>query len=127
MSLSSSRLAYVDDEADIREIVGITFEMFENMPVALFDGGRAFLDTMRRTPFDVVMLDMMMPGMTGLEVLRTLRQEPVFAATPIFLVTAKAQPNDIETYFASGVTDVIPKPFDPIALTQRVLCTVRTN
>ena len=70
--------------------------------------------------FDVVLLDVMMPGMDGLETLQHLRAQPGGDVVAVAFLTARAQIADVESYRAAGVADVLTKPFDPKALVARV-------
>src|SRR5258705_9071070 len=65
---------------------------------------------------DLILLDVMMPGMDGLMTLQALRELPATAATPVMFITAKVQPQEIAQYRELGALDVIPKPFDPMTL-----------
>jgi two-component system phosphate regulon response regulator PhoB len=69
---------------------------------------------------DLVLLDWMMPRLTGLEVCRALRDDPATAQVPVILLTAKAQEADIQRGFAAGADDYIVKPFSPRELVSRV-------
>jgi CheY-like chemotaxis protein len=63
-----------------------------------------------------VLLDVMMPGMNGIQTFRSLKEMPQLLDTPIVFVTAKAQKHEIQQYKTLGAVDVIPKPFNPITL-----------
>ncbi|QLH37612.1 MAG: response regulator [Parachlamydiaceae bacterium] len=69
---------------------------------------------------DLILLDVMMPGMDGIATLKTLRLLPSLAKTPVIFLTAKAQKNEVEEYFKCGIVDVIVKPFDPNTLAKNV-------
>ena len=69
---------------------------------------------------DLIVLDWMMPGMTGIEVCRTLRQDSSFAATRIIMLTAKSAPSDIDAARGAGADDYVVKPFAPRELRRRV-------
>jgi CheY-like chemotaxis protein len=69
---------------------------------------------------DLVLLDVMMPGMDGPETLKALRQFPELQKTPVVFMTAKVQPQEIQEYMALGAVGVIAKPFDPMTLTQQL-------
>lgn len=108
-----------DDDADIRELV--TFKLtqagFEVVPVA---DGVAALDTARSRPVDLAVLDLMMPGLSGLDVCAELRRTPATADLPVIMLTAKAQEQDVATGFATGADDYVVKPFSPRELLSRV-------
>jgi two-component system, OmpR family, response regulator MtrA len=69
---------------------------------------------------DLVLLDIMMPGISGLEVLERWRADPATAAIPVVMLTAKAQENDVERGFQLGADDYVVKPFSPRELVRRV-------
>lgn len=68
----------------------------------------------------LILLDVMMPGMDGPTTLGKLRELPPFAATPVVFMTAKVQPSEVAGYKQIGAIDVIPKPFDPMTLSNQV-------
>ncbi len=76
-------------------------------------------DTEGRVP-DLILVDWMMPRMTGIEVCRALRDNPVTSRVPIILLTAKAQDSEVERGFAAGVDDYIVKPFSPREMLDRI-------
>ena len=113
-----SRLLCIDDVADIREIVALALEDdFEVHLAASGAEGLALFDDLRP---DLVLLDVMMPGMDGPTTLRLLRERPAGAQLPVVFFTAKVQPQDVAAWRALGALDVIAKPFDPIALPARL-------
>ena len=70
--------------------------------------------------FDLIVLDVMMPGVSGLDAIRVIRADPTLADLPVILLTARAQESDVETGFDSGADDYITKPFSPRELASRV-------
>ncbi|MGB0086131.1 MAG: response regulator [Rhodomicrobiaceae bacterium] len=110
------RITYVEDEPHIREIVQLALEELGGFTLQVCESGAEALDTVPKFHPDLVMLDVMMPGMNGIQTFRSLRQLPEVAETPIVFVTAKAQKHEIQQYLSLGAADVIPKPFDPVAL-----------
>lgn len=82
--------------------------------------GQAALKIVGQERPDVVLLDVMMPGMDGFSTLRALRELPQTATTPVVFVTARAQPHEIEQYRRGGACDVILKPFEPSELSDRL-------
>ena len=115
----------VDDDPDIRELV--TWKLAQAGYATLAAGdGEAALDAVtagaiagRPVP-DLVLVDWMMPRITGIEVCRTLRENPSTARIPIILLTAKAQEAEIECGYEAGVDDYIVKPFSPRAMLVRI-------
>ncbi len=84
-----------------------------------YDGDSGYASIKRDKP-DLVLLDWMMPRMSGIEVCVAVRADPDCATTPIILVTARAQESDIGRGFAAGADDYIVKPFSPLELISRV-------
>ena len=108
----------VDDDAVILKLLQVNFEL-EGYEVIAAPGGREALQHARDASPDVVVLDVMMPGIDGLEVARRLRDDPLTSDLPILLLSAKAQVADIEAgrHLAA---DYMTKPFDSLELLERV-------
>jgi DNA-binding response OmpR family regulator len=113
------RILYVDDEADLREIVHLALESVGGFRVKVCDSGPCSLEEAERFRPDLILLDVMMPGMDGPETLRRFRGSSA-AATPVVFMTAKVQARDLERYREIGAADVIVKPFDPMTLADEV-------
>ena len=109
------KLLYVEDEADIREIAEFALED-EGFDIVFCESGEQALEKVVDFKPDVILLDVMMPGMDGPTTLKELRGFHELIDTPVIFLTAKVQPNEIKEYLALGAIDVIPKPFDPMAL-----------
>jgi len=108
-----------DDDPDIRDLVAFKLEQAGFDVVAVEDGLSA-LSATRSDPPDLVVLDVMMPGMSGIDVCRELRASEATATLPIILLTARAQEGDVEVGFGAGADDYIVKPFSPRELVSRV-------
>ena len=109
----------VEDDADIRELTAFKLTL-EGHEVQVEADGEAGLAAARELMPDLIVLDWMMPKLTGLEVCQALRADPATASLPIILLTAKAQEADIQRGFAAGADDYISKPFSPPELASRV-------
>src|SRR2546421_6638621 len=109
----------VDDDHVILKLLEVNFEM-EGFTVVRASDGVEGLEQARAALPDIVVLDVMMPRMTGHEVARALREDPKTAAIPIIFVTARAQSSDVERGMELGVEDYVTKPFDPLDLIARV-------
>jgi CheY-like chemotaxis protein len=114
---------YVDDEPDIRLIVEMALNLRPGLSTRTAASGEEALDIILGGGMrpDLVMVDVMMPGLTGPDVLATLCANPDTAGIPVIFVTARARPSDIEAYLAQGAKGVITKPFDPMSLAEQVL------
>jgi DNA-binding response OmpR family regulator len=108
-----------DDEADIRALVAFRLERAGYEVITAADGEEALTLATTRLP-DLVVLDMMMPKATGLEVTRSLRGQDETKAIPVILLTARAQEADVARGFEAGVDDYVKKPFSPQDLQFRV-------
>lgn len=115
-------ILYVDDEPDIRMIVEMALRLRPDVEVRTAASGDAALDMLRGNGWrpDLMMVDVMMPGLSGPELLDRLRADPDSAAIPVIFVTARARPQDIQAYIAQGALGVITKPFDPMTLADQV-------
>jgi two-component system phosphate regulon response regulator PhoB len=108
-----------EDDADIRFLVTFKLEQAGHQ-VTGFENGMLALAAARRNPPDLAVLDILMPGMSGLDVCRELRRDPATAAVPVIILTARAEKADIAAGFAAGAADYIIKPFSPRDLAIRV-------
>lgn len=109
----------VDDDPDIRELVTFKLEQMGHTVTTENDGEGGLAAALADVP-DLILLDVMMPKLTGIEVCQKLRDAPQTAAVPVMLITAKAQEVDVERGFAAGADDYIVKPFSPRELASRV-------
>jgi len=124
-STGSSRVALIaEDDRDIRELVVTKLSTVGFRVIAVADG-LAALNAIREQLPDVALLDVMMPGSSGLDVIGKLRTDERTAAVPVILLSAKSQDFDVETGLASGAADYIVKPFSPRELVDRVEAVLR--
>jgi DNA-binding response OmpR family regulator len=108
-----------DDEEDIRALVAFRLERAGYEVITAADGEEALTLATNRLP-DLVVLDMMMPKATGLEVTRSLRELDETKGIPVILLTARAQEADVARGYEAGVDDYVKKPFSPQDLQLRV-------
>ena len=114
------RISYIEDEPHIREIVQLALEGLGGYKLQLCESGVEAVETVPAFCPDIVLLDVMMPEMTGVQTFRELRKFAPLVHTPIVFVTAKAQKHEIQQYKSLGAAEVISKPFDPVALPHEV-------
>jgi DNA-binding response OmpR family regulator len=117
------RVLFADDDPGMRTIVSINLEA-EGFEVTVVDDGDSALREIERLLPDLVVLDVMMPGRDGFEVLRAIKRVPETAAIPVVLLTAKAADADVWEGWKSGADYYMTKPFDPGELArfaQRIL------
>ena len=110
------RVLFVEDDPDIRTVARISLERVGGFTVLGCSSGTEALERVREFDPDLILLDVMMPGMDGLETLEALRLLPAFREVPVVFMTAKAQAEEVVQYREAGAADVISKPFDPMAL-----------
>ncbi len=114
----------VDDEEDILELVHYNLAK-EGYQVETVATGEEALAAARRRKPDLVLLDLMLPGLDGLEVCKKLKADPATAPIPIVMLTAKGEDADIVAGLELGADDYITKPFSPRVLTARVRAALR--
>ena len=108
-----------DDEPSMRLLVHATIESDDYAVVEAVDGSEAWALILQHKP-SLVLLDVQMPGQTGLEVLRSIKADPDLRATKVILLTSKAQEHDIEKGLIAGADFYLTKPFSPLDLLTRV-------
>jgi DNA-binding response OmpR family regulator len=108
-----------DDEEDIRALVAFRLQRAGYEVITAADGAEALTLATTRLP-DLIVLDMMMPKATGLEVTRSLREQDSTRDIPVMLLTARAQEADVASGFEAGADDYVKKPFSPMDLQLRV-------
>ena len=119
-----SRVLLVEDEPDIAEIVQYNL-IKEGFLVEVQGRGDSALEAIRRRPPDVILLDLMLPGIDGLELTRTLKRDPVTATVPLVMLTAKGEEVDRIVGLELGADDYLTKPFSPRELVLRVRAVLR--
>jgi len=102
----------IDD--DIRNIFAMTSVLEANgLKVVYAENGQSGVEALGREPdIDVILMDIMMPGMDGYETIRAIRANPVYRRKPIFAITAKALKDDRDRCLQAGASDYLPKPVD---------------
>ena len=114
------RILYVEDEPDIQTVAKIALETVGGFEVKVCSSGQEALSAAEDFAPDMILLDVMMPGMDGPSTLEALRKKPSLAETPVAFMTAKVQPAEVEHYKSLGAREVIAKPFDPMTLADQV-------
>jgi two-component system response regulator MtrA len=117
----SARILVVDDDAALAEMIGIVLRA-EDHDVSFCADGTGALDAFRRARPDLVLLDLMLPGMDGIEVCRAIRAE---SGVPVIMLTAKSDTSDVVQGLESGADDYMVKPFDPKELVARIKTRLR--
>jgi len=115
-----SSILCIEDEPDIRAITKLALEMVGALTVETCESGREALSRVAAIAPDMILLDVMMPGMDGPTTYQALRELPEARQIPIVFMTAKVQSNEVERYTQMGAIGVISKPFDPMTLAATV-------
>ncbi|MBL7255402.1 response regulator transcription factor [Paractinoplanes lichenicola] len=108
-----------DDDADIRDLVAFKLEQAGFEVIAVEDGQTAIEQARSRQP-TLAVLDVSMPGLSGIDVCRMLRADPATAGILIIMLTARVQEQDVEGGFSAGADDYVTKPFSPRELVSRI-------
>lgn len=119
----AAKILVVDDDPSVAEMTGIVLRADGFEPVFCDHGDRA-LDIFRSEQPDVILLDLMLPGKSGIDICREVRAE---SGVPIIMLTAKSDTVDVVLGLESGADDYIPKPFKPRELIARVRARLRRN
>lgn len=115
------KILHVDDDEDIRTIVQIALEVVGQFELRQCPDGPSAVTAVGQARPDLVLLDVMMPGMSGREVWEALKADPATADIPVIFVTAKAEDDFSEQLRADGAMAVVTKPFDPMTLADDLL------
>lgn len=114
------RILCVDDEADLRAIEQMCLETVGDYKVLQAANGEEAIRIAKAEKPDMILLDVMMPGMDGPTALSHIKQDTEIAHIPVIFMTARVRPSEIDEYIAQGAVGVISKPFDPMQLAQQV-------
>ena len=114
------RILYVEDESDIRTVAKMALESVGGFSVLECSSGSEAIAAAPTARADLILLDVMMPGMDGPTTLLALRGIAATSATPVIFMTAKVQAAEIAAYRALGALDVVAKPFDPMEVSAEI-------
>jgi len=124
--MTKPNILIIEDEEDIRELVKYNLQR-ENFAVLEAETGEAGLKMVERTIPDLILLDLMLPGMDGLEICRMLKREERTRHIPIVMMTARGEESDIVAGLELGAEDYVVKPFSPKVLCARAKAVLRRN
>jgi CheY-like chemotaxis protein len=119
--MPNKRILVIDDEEAILEVIQGCLEELGSYEVLTATSGSVGLHLARSQPLDGILLDVSMPGMDGLEVLKQLQTHDETRSIPVVLLTAKVQSEDQAKFKKLGIAGIILKPFDPMELVDQVL------
>lgn len=115
------KILHVEDEPDIREITAISLANDPDIELRQASSGVEALEILADGPMpDIILLDVVMPGIDGPSLLARVRTLPGHEHTPVIFMTARTQPQERGRYIALGAIGVVSKPFDPLTLGQQI-------
>ena len=123
-TMNKKTILIVEDDEDIQQLVGFNL-VKAGFLIEYADSGEQALDKVRRQEFDLILLDIMPPGIDGTEICRTLRSDKHYSDIPIIMLTAKGEESDIASGLDLGADDYITKPFSPSILVSRIKAVLR--
>jgi two-component system OmpR family response regulator len=114
------KVLLIDDEEDIRKIGQLSLEAVGKFQAILAASAREGIELALVDRPDLILMDMMMPGMDGLTALQEIQRAPELRGVPVLFMTAKVQRTDVARYVQMGAAGVIQKPFDPMTLPDEI-------
>jgi CheY-like chemotaxis protein len=117
---------YVDDDPDICEVVLTTLSLIAGLNVHIANSGERAIDLAYELRPDLILMDVMMPGIDGPTTLKRMRTSPLIADIPVIFMTAKVLPTEVAHFLELGAIGVIGKPFDPLTLGDELFALWRT-
>jgi CheY-like chemotaxis protein len=118
--MTALRVLHVDDEPDIREVVEVSLGLDPDVVTRSCGSGPEALAVAAEWPPDIILLDVMMPGMDGPATFARLRDNAQTANIPVVFVTARALTRELDLLRSLGAVGIVPKPFDPLTLAASV-------
>lgn len=115
-----TRILFVEDDPDIQTVASLGLQAVGGFTVKICSSGKEAIQEAPLFAPEVILLDVMMPGMDGITTLKALRELPSLVGTPVIFLTAKVQTHEVAYYKQLGVLDVIAKPFDPMTLSTTI-------
>jgi len=119
VAVQPSRILVVDDNASNRELLKRRLER-QGHSVALAENGSRSLEMLREAPFDLILLDLLMPDISGFDVLSILKSDPALRDIPVIVISALNEIDSIVRCIQAGADDYLAKPFDPVLLRARI-------
>ena len=122
--MSAVKITIIEDEEDISHLLVYNLEK-EGYSVSAYESGEQGLAAIRAEPPGLVLLDLMLPGMDGMEVCRRMKQDAATQGIPVIIISAKGEESDIVAGLELGADDYLPKPFSPKILLARIRSVLR--
>ena len=120
MMVELKRILYAEDEPDIQAVAKIALETVGSFELKICNNGEEALANAVSYAPDLLLFDVMMPGMDGPTAYQAIKELPELVNTPVIFMTAKVQPTEVAEYKNMGAIDVIAKPFDPMTLAEQI-------
>lgn len=114
------RVMCIEDDPDIRLVLDFSLRQLGAYELCLCASGEQALADAKSFAPELILLDVMMPGLTGPETLQALREQGLVTGVPVVFLTAKAMQGELEALMAHGVSGIIVKPFDPVSLPEDI-------
>ncbi len=114
------RILCVDDDVDILEVAKISLQVVGGFEVLTWSTGVDAIEHIREVKPDLVLLDVMMPGMDGPTIMKAMQIDPELRTLPVIFMTARIQSGEVKEYLSYGAAAVIAKPFDPMQLAGQI-------
>ncbi len=118
--MTNKNILLIDDEETIQEVVQVGIGIEAGWQVAIASSGLEGIDLAQKQQPDVILLDVMMPDMDGIDTLSHLKSNDNTSAIPVIFLTAKAQAEEKNQFQSLGVVDVITKPFNSMTLASQI-------
>ena len=114
------RILYAEDEPDIQQVVSLILNEFGGFILKVCSSGVEAVNEIEAFEPQLLLLDVMMPDLDGLDALKEIRKIPAYREIPVIFLTAKVHPDEVQDYFEMGALEMIFKPFDPITLVEQI-------
>lgn len=124
VTAAMAHVLVVEDDRHIRDLIALHLGL-EGLECTLMGDGREALDRLSDTPFDLIVLDLMLPGVDGLTLCKALRRTGANTSTPVLMLTARGEESDKVLGLESGADDYLAKPFNPRELLARIHAVLR--
>ncbi len=122
--MKKKHIIFVEDESDIQELVQFNLAR-EGFQITGYTSGEEGLSAIKKVKPDLILLDLMLPGIDGLEICRQLKRDSKTENIPVIMITAKTEESDIVTGLELGADDYLTKPFSPKVLIARIRSVLR--
>ncbi len=120
MGAEMAHIVCIDDKQDILDVTKLCLELVGGYQVSIFRDGRTALQALPTLKPDLILLDSVMPGLSGRETFLALRQLPALQTTPVVFMTARSRPEELKEFIDLGAAGTVAKPFEPDELVNEI-------